>query len=148
MLSLGDGLKGSHVATGTGRSAIRAPSRRDHPAKGHVAAWVAWGICGFYWVAVGVGFMLRALSDPRFSAGDELSWRVGFGAYPTVGALILARQPRNRIGWLCCAVGLLVGPAPSPKRLPGTRWSTGQARCPAGWRWAGLVPGRGIRRSD
>jgi hypothetical protein len=28
-----------------------------------------------------------------------------------VGAVIVARQPRNRIGWLCCAVGLLVGPA-------------------------------------
>jgi hypothetical protein len=27
-----------------------------------------------------------------------------------VGAVILARQPHNRIGWLCCAVGLLVGP--------------------------------------
>ena len=24
--------------------------------------------------------------------------------------MIVARQPRNRIGWLCCAVGFLVGP--------------------------------------
>jgi hypothetical protein len=28
-----------------------------------------------------------------------------------VGAVIVVRQPRNRIGWLCCAVGLLIGPA-------------------------------------
>jgi hypothetical protein len=28
-----------------------------------------------------------------------------------VGAVIVARQPRNRIGWLCCSVGLLIGPA-------------------------------------
>jgi uncharacterized membrane protein YhaH (DUF805 family) len=28
-----------------------------------------------------------------------------------VGAVIVARQPRNRIGWLCCVVGLLIGPA-------------------------------------
>jgi hypothetical protein len=33
------------------------------------------------------------------------------GAYPTVGAVIVARRPRNPVGWLCCAVGLLLGPA-------------------------------------
>jgi hypothetical protein len=45
---------------------------------------------------------------------------------PTIGAVIVARQPRNRIGWLCCAVGFLVGQAFAwyalvhrPGRLPG-----------------------------
>jgi hypothetical protein len=28
-----------------------------------------------------------------------------------VGAVIVARRPRNPVGWLCCAVGLLTGPA-------------------------------------
>jgi hypothetical protein len=28
-----------------------------------------------------------------------------------VGAVIVARRPRNPVGWLCCAVGLLLGPA-------------------------------------
>ena len=34
-----------------------------------------------------------------------------WGAWPTIGAVIVARQPLNRIGWLCCGVGFLVGPA-------------------------------------
>ena len=32
-----------------------------------------------------------------------------FLTYPVVGALIAARQPRNTVGWLFCAVGLLWG---------------------------------------
>jgi hypothetical protein len=38
---------------------------------------------------------------------DELFTRAVWGAWPTIGAVIVARQPRNRIGWLCCAVGFL-----------------------------------------
>jgi hypothetical protein len=39
---------------------------------------------------------------------DEVGWRLGYGAFPTVGALIVARQLRNIIGWLCVAIGMLV----------------------------------------
>jgi hypothetical protein len=35
----------------------------------------------------------------------------GQWSLPNGWAVIVARQPRNRIGWLCCALGLLVGPA-------------------------------------
>src|SRR5947209_15694118 len=30
-------------------------------------------------------------------------------AYATVGAIVAARRPNNSVGWLCLAVGLLVG---------------------------------------
>jgi hypothetical protein len=75
------------------------------------AVLVAWSMVAAYWVLVAVGFALRAINDPAYFPADDLSWRLGYGLYPTVGAVIVARQPRNRIGWLCCAFGLLVGPA-------------------------------------
>jgi hypothetical protein len=73
--------------------------------------WVAWATLAVYWGCVIAAAVLRARSDPTHSLWDDVSTGVVWGAYPTVGAVILARQPRNRIGWLCCAVGLLVGPA-------------------------------------
>jgi signal transduction histidine kinase len=35
------------------------------------------------------------------------TWPAMFLAYPIVGALIAARHPRNTVGWLFCALGLL-----------------------------------------
>src|SRR5215213_9923831 len=35
------------------------------------------------------------------------TWPVLFLAYPVIGALVAARHPRNPVGWLFCAVGLL-----------------------------------------
>ena len=35
------------------------------------------------------------------------TWPVLFLAYPIVGSLIASRHPRNAVGWLFCAVGLL-----------------------------------------
>jgi hypothetical protein len=106
MLPLGDAPKGPRVATDTVRSPTRAPWRRDAPAKGQVAGWVAWGICAVYWVAIGAGYGLRLSHDPAFDAFGELGWRIGYGSLATVGAVIAAHRPRNALGWLLCAVGL------------------------------------------
>ena len=35
-------------------------------------------------------------------------WPLLFLAYPLVGAAIARRHPGNRVGWLFCAIGLLV----------------------------------------
>jgi hypothetical protein len=75
------------------------------------SAWVAWATLVVYWGCVGAGFLLRVLNDPAFPVWGQLFERVTWGAWPTVGAVIVAHRPRNRIGWLCSAVGLLVGPA-------------------------------------
>ena len=94
------------MATGMGRLATRAPSRRDTPARGQVVAWVAWGICGLYWVAISVGYGLRLSHEVGFDVFDELGWRIGYGSCATVGAIIAARRPHNVLGWILCAVGL------------------------------------------
>jgi hypothetical protein len=80
-------------------------------AGGRTGAWIAWATLTVYWGCVAAGFLLRVLNDPDFAVGDQLFERVIGGAFPTVGAVIVAHQPRNRIGWLCCTVGLLVGVA-------------------------------------
>jgi hypothetical protein len=52
-----------------------------------------------------VAFLLgnEAMSGRQW-AGALLTW-VPFLAFATVGAVILARRPGNRIGWLCWAIG-------------------------------------------
>ena len=124
-------LKGPHVATRTGRSVTRTPSRRDTRAKGQVAAWVAWGICTLYWVAISAGYALRLSHRVGFHVLGELEWRIGYGSCATVGAVIVARRPRNALGWVLCAVGLTSAVAGfaqdyasyallgRPERLPG-----------------------------
>jgi hypothetical protein len=78
--------------------------------RGRAGVWVAWITIAVYWSCIIVGLMLHGLND-RPAVGDQFFAGLIWGVFPTVGAVIVARQPRNRIGWLCCAVGLLIGPA-------------------------------------
>ena len=64
-----------------------------------------------YWGLAGAGLMLRAVHHPTMDIASDLTGRIAWGAYPTVGAVLVARLPGNRIGWLCCGIGLLLGPA-------------------------------------
>lgn len=78
--------------------------------RGRTGVWVAWTTLAVYWGCVIASLLLHTLNNPT-TVADQLFAELIWGFCPTVGAVILARQPRNRIGWLCCAVGLLVGPA-------------------------------------
>ena len=79
--------------------------------KGRAGIWVAWVTLAVYWGCAIASFLLHVRNDPTRAVETEVFGGLLWGAYPTVGAVIVARQPDNRIGWLCCAVGLLVGPA-------------------------------------
>jgi hypothetical protein len=83
----------------------------DDRVRGRTGSLIAWATLVVYWGLAGAGFLLRVLNDPAVDVADELAARIGWGAFPTVGAVIVARQPHNRVGWLCCSVGLLLGPA-------------------------------------
>jgi hypothetical protein len=83
----------------------------DDRVRGRTGARMAAATLVAYWGLAGAGFLLRAINDPAVDVADELTARIGWGAFPTVGAVIVARQPHNRVGWLCCAVGFLLGPA-------------------------------------
>jgi hypothetical protein len=93
------------------RPATWARWRSDAGGTGHAGMWLAGATLVIYWGLTGASLALRAVNDPTADVADDVLTRLGWGAYPTVGAVIVARRPHNRIGWLCCAVGLLLGPA-------------------------------------
>jgi hypothetical protein len=66
-----------------------------------IAAWVAW--CAWATLAA-LATLLHALS----AGGVPVNVGVlPLGSFMTVGAIVVSRQPRNTVGWLCCAAGLL-----------------------------------------
>jgi hypothetical protein len=89
----------------SGSSAVQEP-RRDRLDL-HQGSRLAWSLWLLVVLVQGllVAFVLGndALSGRQW-AGALLTW-VPFLAFATVGALILARRPGNRIGWLCWAIG-------------------------------------------
>jgi hypothetical protein len=80
-----------------------------------VCWWLAWSLAGIS-VALfvtGVVLWVLARSAPalgafgaRLTVIDVLTATPGL-AFPVVGALIASRRPRNPIGWICLAEGLL-----------------------------------------
>jgi hypothetical protein len=74
------------------------------------SAGLAWGLWGLAILVEGlvIGFLLAndGLTTRELTAG--LATWVPFLAFATVGAVILARRPGNRIGWLCWAIGFAI----------------------------------------
>jgi hypothetical protein len=76
--------------------------------RGRAAAWAAWSVVALtvLFTVLHVIWWTQAASvpgavDSRGEAGPAI-------AFAVIGALILTRQPGNRIGWLFCALGLSV----------------------------------------
>jgi hypothetical protein len=84
---------------------VKSP-RRDR-IRPRSTSWLAWGLWLLVVLVEGlvIGFLLAndGLSTRESIVGVAL-W-VPFWAFATVGAVILARRPGNRIGWLCWAIG-------------------------------------------
>ena len=88
------------------RAPEQAPRRRPPVTR---FAWVVWALT----VALApLALFLSALRglDPNRALGEFLvSTVLAALSSATVGALIVARQPNNRIGWLFCALGMGAG---------------------------------------
>jgi signal transduction histidine kinase len=79
------------------------------------ASWLAWSLAG---LSVAMSLVSAVLDVLVRSAQSPSTWvsvgavggmlaLVSFLAFPIVGALIASRHPRNPIGWICIADGLL-----------------------------------------
>jgi hypothetical protein len=79
------------------------------------SAWLAWSLAGLslamFVATIPLWFLARSADLPS-------SWRADIGvgglvggvlflAFPLVGALIASKRPKNAVGWLCLAIGLL-----------------------------------------
>jgi hypothetical protein len=63
-------------------------------------AWAAPALAGVF-------VALRPLANDSAINGVELLFKIGFVIYAGVGAVIAARRPRNAVGWLFCAIGVI-----------------------------------------
>lgn len=50
---------------------------------------------------------------------EDASLIVGFGAFAAVGSILMAKRPRNPIGWIMAAAGLMVGVFPAGDAYAG-----------------------------
>ena len=78
----------------------------------HAVSLIAWSSWFLYVALAAVGVVFAFLNRPTgpttglSPALGHLAALIAFLAFPTVGALIAARQPNNPIGWIFCAQGL------------------------------------------
>ena len=79
------------------------------------ATWLAWSLAGLSTAAfvplVALYVLARSAQSPGHwltvgTVGDMVSF-VPFLAFPIVGTLVASKHPRNPIGWICLADGLL-----------------------------------------
>jgi hypothetical protein len=75
------------------------------------ASRLAWSLAGLSFAMFAASFALyvlaRSVRVPDTGVTGDLLAFLPFLAFPIVGALISARRPRNPIGWICLADGLL-----------------------------------------
>jgi hypothetical protein len=82
---------------------------------GRAAPWLAWSLAGLsfaIFVASVMLFVLARLAPLPSTLSASVTYidmltSVPVLAFPVVGALIASRRPRNPIGWICLADGLL-----------------------------------------
>jgi hypothetical protein len=86
-------------------------------ASGGKTTWLAWSLCAVSLALMAFSILLIVLGRTASYPPSPMEWTaaswaeqiasvVGALGAPILGALIAARQPRNRYGWLWCGIGL------------------------------------------
>ena len=101
--------------------------------KARTVAWVAWSAWA---LLAGLTILIQTPTTE-----GSVAWVpavLGLGSFMTVGAVVVARQPANRMGWLCCAAGLLGGLAAFSYEYAGDALGPQGASLPGGLAMAWL----------
>jgi hypothetical protein len=69
------------------------------------ASWLAWSLWLLYVVLAALEVAFLFLADFSYAAGNFAALTVLL-VFPTIGALVASRQPRNPVGWIFCVQGL------------------------------------------
>ncbi|MGH2725011.1 MAG: ATP-binding protein [Actinomycetota bacterium] len=111
--------------------------------------WIAVAIGGVFAVAVAVAVGLGVANGNIQNPAEAGPLILSFTAFAAVGALIVSRYPRHRVGWLFSGIGLVAGIGwaaqeyvhyallTDPGSLPGEAW----AAWLAGWWWYPMLFG-------
>jgi hypothetical protein len=74
---------------------------------GRAAARLAWGLCAVCLLLAAGSFLVGSRNHESLETLlTSVGWNAVLGvSFPVVGALIVTHRPRNRMGWIFCAVG-------------------------------------------
>src|SRR5215210_7521535 len=78
--------------------------------KRRTAAWMAWSVWALCVVLIASAELLDFFNSSVPTRGGPISnlyIAVALLAYPTVGAIVASRRPKNLVGWLLCLIGFV-----------------------------------------
>jgi hypothetical protein len=121
----------------------------------HSSAWLAWSLCALSLLLCAASIVLyvatRSVQPPSNwgTGGDSavLIVVLPFLTFPLVGALIASKRPKNPVGWICLAVGIIwmIMPISSSYGVYGLAVGPGSVPFPAAigslgeWLWVPAV---------
>ena len=72
-------------------------------------AWSMWALCvALFASAASLDFFNPSLPTRGGPIFGSYIW-IALLAYPTVGAIVASRRPKNLVGWILCGIGLMFG---------------------------------------
>jgi hypothetical protein len=72
-------------------------------------AGLSWLLCGASLTLGVLGLILESLNGHLITDSSVVGIALLAIAFPLVGAVVAARRPRNPLGWIFCAIGVLYG---------------------------------------
>jgi hypothetical protein len=99
------------------------------------AAWMAWSVWALCVVLFASPVLLDFFNSSVPTRGGPISnlyIAVALLAYPTVGAIVASRRPKNLVGWILCAIGLLFGVEAFAEAYPYYALAAGSDSLPGG----------------
>src|SRR5215210_7609411 len=95
-------------------------------------AWSVWALCLARFSCPVLLDFFNPSVPTRGGPFSNLFIAVALLAYPTVGAIVASRRPKNLVGWILCAIGLLFGVEAFAEAYPYYALAAGSDSLPGG----------------